>query len=319
MGILSQGRSCPTEKEGFVLEKNGLLLIDKPAAWTSHDVVARCRRILDMKSIGHSGTLDPMATGLMVLLLGEATKLSQYILEKDKTYELELKLGITTTTYDMEGQILSDVPVDLPAEKAAAAAEAFTGEFELPVPAFSAVKVQGEKLMDRARRGEEVTPPLKMMRFYDLLILSQTPNTLKARISCSKGTYIRTWAHELGQRLGCGATLTMLRRTRSEPHSIEEAVTLEGLEELVAGGAWKKAFVPMGQALAGWKTIRASGNMAHLLSNGQISHDLKAQLIRIFRPGEDPGVQVLGAKNEILALIGLEPGRGFVLKRVFRY
>lgn len=302
-----------------MLEKNGLLLLDKPAGWTSHDVVAKCRKILNMKTIGHSGTLDPMATGLMVLLLGEATKLSQYILEKDKSYELELKLGVSTTTYDAEGDIVAEKPVDVSPDEVRAAAEKFVGEMELPVPAFSAIKVAGEKLMDRARRGEDFVPPMKLMKFFDLQILQQTPTTLQARISCTKGTYIRTWAHELGKSLGCGATLTALRRTRSEPHRIEDALTFEQLEEMVAGDVWKKGFVPMGAALAGWKSIRASGNMAHLLSNGQISHDLKAQLIRIYRPGEDPGVQVLGARSEILALIGLEAGKGFVLRRVFRY
>lgn len=302
-----------------MLEKNGLLLVDKPAGWTSHDVVARCRKILNMKSIGHSGTLDPMATGLMVLLLGEATKLSQYILEKDKSYELELKLGVSTTTYDAEGEVVEEKPVDLTAEAVRTAALNFVGELDLPVPPFSAIKVQGEKLMDRARRGEEFVPPLKRMKFFDLEILAQTPTTLKAKMSCSKGTYVRTWVHELGKQLGCGATLTALRRSRSEPHRIEDAVTLEALEEIVASGTWRKGFVPMGQALSGWKTIRASGNMAHLLSNGQISHDLKAQLIRIFRPQEDPGVQVIGSDEQILALIGLEVGRGFVLRRVFRY
>lgn len=302
-----------------MLEKNGLLLLDKPAGWTSHDVVARARRVLNMKSIGHSGTLDPMATGLMVLLLGEATKLSQYILEKDKSYELELRLGIATTTFDAEGEVTAEKPVTVSAEEVATAAHALTGELELPVPAFSAIKVDGQKLMDRARRGEDFAPPLKAMHFFDLEIRDQTPTHLKAHISCSKGTYIRTWAHELGQRLGCGAHLTALRRTASEPHRLGDAVTFEELEKMVSEDRWTKGFVPMNQALTGWKTVRAQGNTAHLLSNGQISHDLKAQLIRIFKPGVDPGVQVLGGRGEILALIVLEPGKGFTLRRVFRY
>ncbi|MBX3018066.1 MAG: tRNA pseudouridine(55) synthase TruB [Bdellovibrionaceae bacterium] len=302
-----------------MLEKNGLLLLDKPAGWTSHDVVARARRILNMKSIGHSGTLDPMATGLMVLLLGEATKLSQYILEKDKGYELEVRFGITTSTFDAEGEVVSEKPIEVSEAEIEAAARGFVGEMELPVPAFSAIKVDGQKLMDRARRGEDFTPPMKTMHFFDLEILGQAPGTLRAHISCSKGTYIRTWAHELGQRLGCGAHLTALRRTVSEPHRLGDAVTFEQLENMVAEDRWSKGFVPMNQALSEWKSVRAQGNMAHLLSNGQISHDLKAQLIRIFKPGEDRGVQVLNANGQILALIGLEAGKGFTLRRVFRY
>lgn len=302
-----------------MLEKNGLLLLDKPAGWTSHDVVARARRILNMKSIGHSGTLDPMATGLMVLLLGEATKLSQYILEKDKSYELEVRFGIETSTFDAEGEVVAEKPITVTESEIESAAKAFVGAMELPVPAFSAIKVDGQKLMDRARRGEEFTPPMKAMNFFDLEVQGQTPGTLKAHISCTKGTYIRTWAHELGKKLGCGAHLTALRRTASEPHRLSEAVTFEQLEKMVAEDRWTKGFVPMNQALSGWKTVRAQGNMAHLLSNGQISHDLKAQLIRLFKPGVDPGVQVIGTHGQILALIGLEAGKGFTLRRVFRY
>lgn len=302
-----------------MIEKNGLLLIDKPAGWTSHDVVARCRRILNMKAIGHSGTLDPMATGLMVLLLGEATKLSQYILEKDKAYELRWQFGMKTDTYDAEGQVTERLPLSHKTEDVQAAAESLLGEFELAVPAFSAMKVQGEKLYDKARRGEDFTPPKKRMRFFDLEIQDQGEDWGQARIACSKGSYIRTWVHELGLKLGCGAVLTSLRRTISTPYRVDQAVTFAELEDLVAAGEWRKGFVPMSMALHGWKSVRAQGNTAHLLSNGQISHELKAQLIRIFQPGVDPGVQVLGSEGQILALIGIEAGRGFVLRRVFRY
>lgn len=302
-----------------MLEKNGLLLIDKPAGWTSHDVVAKARRVLGMKTIGHSGTLDPMATGLMVLLLGESTKLSQYILEKDKTYELQWKLGVKTATFDAEGAVTETLPVDSTEQQIRAACESLTGELELQVPAFSAIKVQGEKLYDKARRGDDFIPPMKLMKFFDLKITELGPDTGTAQISCSKGSYIRTWVHELGLKLGCGAHLTALRRTRSEPYEMGQGVSFDELEAMVAEDEWKKGYVPMSQALNSWKVIRAQGNTAHLLSNGQISHDLKANLIRVFRPGEDPGVQVIGSEGQILALIGIEPGRGFVLRRVFRY
>lgn len=301
------------------MDKNGLLLIDKPAGWSSHDVVAKTRRILNMKSVGHCGTLDPMATGLMVLLLGEATKLSQYILERDKAYRLKALFGVRTTTYDLEGDVVSQVEPPVKREELAKAAAAHVGEFEWGVPPFSAVKVKGEKLYDKARRGEVFETPRKIMKFFDFSLVSSGENWVEADIGCSKGSYIRSWVHELGEQLGFGATLMSLRRTKSAPYSLDQAVTFEELEVMAQAGEWKRGFLPMAEALDHWKTVRAKGMTAHLLNNGQISHDLKAQLIRVVDPAVDAGVKVLTADGQLLALVGLEPGKGFVIRRVFRY
>lgn len=300
--------------------RNGLLLVDKPAGWTSHDVVAFTRKSLGMKEVGHCGTLDPAATGLLVLLLGEATKLSQYLLEQDKTYQLTLELGITTSTQDLDGEILTRMPVDLTRETIMAAVEAMMGDLELSVPSYSAVKVAGERLYEKARRGEEVVTPVRRMQFYDLRDVKFLPeNQLSLTLSCSKGSYVRSWVKELGDRLGVGGTLTQLRRLASNPFEIEDAIRCEEIPEMAAKPEIDRGFVPMGEALRHWRAVRASMGDARLMGHGQISHSLKAQLLRIFDPSQDQGVRVLDQSDRLLALIGVEPGRGFVIRRVFRY
>ncbi len=307
-------------KEPAIPNLHGLLLINKPRGWTSHDMVYFLRKRLHISSVGHCGTLDPEAEGLLVMLLGEATKLSQYLLEKDKSYELEAKFGLETASADLDGQVLRDEVVSLKAEQISMAVEKLQGPMELRVPKFSAIKVKGEKLYDKARRGEDFEPPMKAMNFYDVQIKDMTSCTVSADLSCSKGSYIRSWVSELGQILGTGATLTRLIRTASMPYQLSQATTPELLEAAAGVGTLpEKGFVPLSQALVGWKTYRVSEQSEKLLKNGQISGDLKAQLIRSFRPGEDAGAQVVGSQDEMLAILGLEPGRGFVIRRVFRY
>lgn len=301
------------------LPHNGLLLLDKPAGWTSHDVVSFARKKLKMRSIGHCGTLDPAATGLLVLLLGEATKLSQYLLEQDKSYLMQIRMGVTTNSGDADGEVLSEKPVTATTEEILKICQDLQGDLDLPVPAHSAVKVNGERLYKKAHRGEEVETPRRVMRFYDFSFVSFDGQELRARISCSKGSYIRSWAVELGERLGCGASLSGLRRLSSLPYGLEQAITCEQLEASVTEGRWVGGYIPMAETLMSWKCLRAVGHDEHLLRNGQISQGLKAQLIRIFQPGLDVGVKILSANSDLVALIGLEVGRGFVIRRVFRY
>lgn len=302
-----------------MLHRHGLLLVDKPVGWTSHDVVAFIRKKLGQREVGHCGTLDPAATGLLVVLLGEATKLSQYLLEQDKTYEMNVRMGIRTTTQDLDGEVVSETEVDLPAEKIREVVESLQGEIVLPVPSYSAVKVGGERLYKKARRGEEVDTPERTMTFYDLEIGEIGPDRFTARIRCHKGSYVRSWAAEVGERLGVGAALAGLRRLRSEPFSIDQAISLEQVEESAAQESWRGGFIPMAEALSHWKAVRVAGMDERLLRNGQISQGLRSQLIRIFQPDRDLGVRILSATSDLLALVGLEPGRGFVIRRVFRY
>lgn len=300
---------------------NGLLLVDKPSGISSHDVVARLRRILGTRSVGHSGTLDPMASGLMACLINEGTKLSQYILEGDKGYRLRAQFGLRTDTLDTTGETLATFPTDsLTREKILSEALKLQGEMELEVPLYSAIKVQGRKLYEYARGEQEVQVPKKIMKFWDVAPVEVGSDWAEFDMRCSKGSYIRTWIDLLGKNLGCGAAMSGLRRTWSAPYRIEQAMTLEQIEEAVKAGKTGEAFVPMDLALPQVKRVRIKGQDKVLLGNGQISHDLRAQLISLFNPNEDQYIQVLAQDGgQLLAIVGLEPGRGFVLRRVFKY
>lgn len=292
---------------------NGLLLVNKASGITSHDVVSRVRRILKTKEVGHSGTLDPLATGLMVLLIGEATKLSAYVTEGDKSYQVGVKLGVTTDTLDITGSVLTEKPITCSASEVTEKALEISGEFELPIPMYSAKKVDGKKLYEYAREGEVIVQPTKLMRFWDVTQVS----ALEFHLHCSKGSFIRSWVQLLGEQLGCGAAMSSLKRTSSHRFNIVDAHTLEQLETYSADEI-SKILVPLDQALKGAKSIRIKGQDAVLMKNGQISHPLRSQLITKFNPELDEVIQILPEeKGKLLALIGLEKGQGFKIKRVF--
>ncbi len=294
---------------------NGLLLVNKPSGMTSHDVVSVVRRALNTREVGHSGTLDPMASGLMVLLIGEATKLSSYVTEGNKSYEVGLKLGVTTDTLDMTGQILTEKQVTCSEAEVAKSALALVGEMSLPIPIFSAKKIDGKKLYEYAREGEAVEIPQKVMKFWNV-----EPRENRAfHLHCSKGSFIRSWVSLLGENLECGAAMASLKRTSSHHYKLEDAVELEKLRTLSAEDQ-SKLLVPVDQALVGVKSIRVHGQDEVLLKNGQISHSLRSQLISRFDPNADELIQILPEKRGcLIALIGLEKGQGFKIKRVFNY
>lgn len=299
---------------------HGLLLVDKPSGITSHDVVARVRRLMGTKAVGHSGTLDPLASGLMVCLINEGTKLSQYILEGDKAYRVRAQFGLRTDTLDITGQVLEKRDVSLTKEAILSAAKELEGEFEFIVPIYSAIKVKGKKLYEYAREEEVVALPVKKMRFYDIRLVDVGSDWAEFDIACSKGSYIRTWVEEMGKKLGCGATMSSLRRLWSQPYEVLNARTLEDLEKDLKASDFSSAFVTMDGALPGRKRIRVKGHDEVLLGNGQISHDLRTQLITAYDPAQDSMIQVFSqTSGRMLALVGLEAGKGFVLRRVFRY
>jgi tRNA pseudouridine55 synthase len=195
---------------------SGVLLVDKGPDMTSHDVVAVARRCLNMKKIGHCGTLDPMATGMLILVLGNGTRLSDLLMSEDKEYVGTLTLGATTSTQDAEGEILEQKPVpELTMEQVIAAFDAFKGDFYQTPPMVSAIKIGGVPLYKLARKGQEVEREPRFVRVYDYEITRFEPPQIDFRIVCSKGFYVRTYAHDIGQKLGCGAHLSALRRTRS--------------------------------------------------------------------------------------------------------
>lgn len=301
-----------------VNELSGLLLVDKPADVTSHDVVARARKLLGQGSVGHTGTLDPMATGLMILVLGEATKLSDYLLASDKSYQLTVRLGLRTDSLDRMGQITSETPCSLPPEEIRTAALALQGEFLWPIPVFSAAKVDGKKLYEYGHKGVVVPTPIKKMRYWDLEVSEVDCQGLQVHMTCSKGSFIRTWAAQLGDQLGVGGILQELRRTRVGDWGVKQAVPLESLGER----NWGDAFVPMAQALPDWKPMVATSRDAKLMRNGQIPRDLANRLVfeqkQAFASGSPVFVKVVSEPGELLAILAAEPGQGLKIRRVFR-
>jgi tRNA pseudouridine55 synthase len=214
-------------------ELEGVLLVDKPTDHTSHDVIARLRGILHMRRIGHAGTLDPMATGVLVVLVGKATRASQYLMSLDKEYCGTIKLGAVTNTQDAEGEVLETRPVgDYSAEQLAATAKGLLGDQYQTPPMFSAVKIDGVPLYKHARKGEEIEREPRFIRVSTFELQRVALPEIDFRLQCSKGTYVRTIAHDFGQKLGCGAHLSALRRTATGKFRIERCHTLEQIQAL---------------------------------------------------------------------------------------
>ena len=211
---------------------HGVLLLDKPLGLSSNDALQRAKRLFRAEKAGHTGTLDPLATGLLPLCFGAATKFSQLNLEADKAYLATLKLGETTTTADREGEVLQRRPVAFDEVQLQAALQSLRGEIDQVPPMHSALKVEGKALYELARAGKEVERAARRVTIHALELLSRDADTMQIAVRCSKGTYIRTLAEVLGERLGCGAHLTALRRTASGPLKLDDAVTLEALQAM---------------------------------------------------------------------------------------
>jgi tRNA pseudouridine55 synthase len=216
-----------------VKELEGVLLVDKPKGLTSHDVVYHLRRKLQMKKIGHAGTLDPMATGVLVMLIGKATRISQYLMSTDKIYEGEATLGVVTDSQDAEGEMMETRPVpELTEAKVREVMKTFLGDqYQIP-PMHSAIKIDGVKLYQLARKGEEVEREPRFIRVAGFNLFTFDSPKLTFDLHCTKGTYVRTIAHDLGQKLGCGAHLSALRRTASGKFTIAQCLPLEEIEKL---------------------------------------------------------------------------------------
>lgn len=305
------------------MDTHGLLLLDKPEDLTSHDVVARVRRILRQKTVGHTGTLDPLATGLMVLVLGDATKLSDYLIAEDKSYRVRVRFGVKTDTLDRTGQVLAERSCDgLNAAQIKDAVDELQGTFEWPVPLFSAAKVGGKKLCDYGRAGEEVEVPTKIMKFWDAKVLATGPDWVDAEIFCSKGSFVRTWADRLGELLGVGGVVESLRRLTVGSWRVDKALTLEGLEEAAATSHLGGEFVPMGQALPNLKAVMAGPKEIRLVGHGQIPRDIENRLIyeqkQAFDEKKSVFVKVVTSTGDLLAILAAEPGQGLKIRRVFR-
>jgi len=211
---------------------DGIIIIDKPAGWTSMDVCAKLRGILKTKKVGHAGTLDPMATGVLPVFVGQATRAVSFAESGEKEYIAGLRLGLVTDTQDTEGKVLSEMPVAITQEQLRAVLPQFTGELRQVPPMYSAVKIGGKKLYELARSGKEIERPARSVTIRELELLEQvSPSDFILRVRCSKGTYVRTLCHDIGAALGCGGCMYSLRRTMAAGFTLSESHTLEEVQE----------------------------------------------------------------------------------------
>lgn len=249
-------------------EFQGIIVIHKEKGFTSHDVVAKLRGILHMKKIGHTGTLDPDATGVLPVALGKGTKLVDLLTDKEKTYEAVLHLGITTDTQDMSGTALEEKQVSVTEEEVKEVLKGFQGEQMQVPPMYSALKVNGKKLYELAREGKTVERKARPVCFYEITPLEIALPLIKIRVTCSKGTYIRTLCHDVGQRLGCGGCMEELLRTKVGRFSLEESYTLGEIERAVQDGTISEMIHPVEAVLADYPAIYADSYGDRLLQNG---------------------------------------------------
>lgn len=251
---------------------DGILLLDKPTGMSSNAALQTVKRLFNASKAGHTGNLDPLATGLLPICFGEATKISSFLLDSDKRYIGTCKLGVRTRTADSEGEILETRPVgNLTEQQVQQVLQGFIGQIDQIPPMHSAVKVNGTPLYKLAREGKEIERKSRRVSIYKLEMLRLEGDELDIEVHCSKGTYVRTLAEEIGEALGCGAHLSALRRTASGPFELEQAVTMPELEHLAKDGfeALDSLLLPPEEALSDWPMVSLSQNSAYYLQQGQ--------------------------------------------------
>lgn len=296
------------------LAPSGVLLVDKPKGITSHDVIAVLRRVLKRKDIGHAGTLDPEASGLLVLLLGEATKLSDILLTGDKGYFVDVQFGTKTDSGDLAGQVIATSDVRPSSENLQTTLPTMVGDFEWEVPIYSAVKVDGKKLYEYARADQTVVIPKKIMGFKSARLISSDSQTARVELFCSKGSFMRTWAEKWGEKLGTVAVASGIRRSWSAPYSLDQALSLNAItleNAYSAGPQW----IPIENTLQEWPSIRIEGNEEKLISNGQIPRKM-ARFLEI-EYSRHQGVRALSRRTGRLLALLAPKSTGFGIQRVF--
>ena len=294
---------------------NGILLVDKPQGLTSHDVVDALRKATGIRRIGHTGTLDPRATGLLILCIGQATRLSQHFSDLDKTYEGAMRLGVVTASHDLDGEVLDelDVPDTITMETIQGTCATFTGDIEQIPPMVSAIKIGGKRLYKLAREGREVERKPRSITVHCFDVLQWEPPDAHIRITCSSGAYVRTLCHDAGQQLGCGATLAALRRTHIGRYALDDATPLDAL---ATRDAVAERLVPIDEALDLPETRVAEAHAAIVCSGGAISS--KALLAPC--PVSKGWVQIKDEDGKLLAVAMAQPtamGTRLHPKRVF--
>lgn len=247
---------------------NGIIIVNKETGFTSHDVVAKLRGICGQKKIGHTGTLDPAATGVLPVCLGSGTKLCDMLTDRDKEYVAELLLGVETDTQDTMGSVLRESPVTVTEEEVSRACLSFLGDYDQIPPMYSALKVDGKKLYELARAGKEVERKARRVRILELEILEMRLPVVKLRVVCSKGTYIRTLCSDIGQKLGCGGAMQSLQRTKVGRFRLEDALTLGELQQLKDSGELERVVQPVDSLFEETPALHVTAEAARLLENG---------------------------------------------------
>jgi len=293
---------------------DGILLVDKEQDWTSHDVVAKARSITGQRRIGHTGTLDPMATGLLVLCLGQATRLVEYMTRHDKQYQGEITLGVATSTDDTAGEVLTTcAPPKLDAAALRALERRFRGEILQRPPAFSAVKVHGQRAYAAAHKGAPLDIPERLVSVHELALAQAQPGVLSLRIHCGPGTYVRSIARDIGAVLGCGATLSSLRRLAVGSYSVESACNLGFLAQVAGEGRLENVLRAPDDGVLGHNAAIVSTENAARLRHGRTT--------QISDPGFRPAstARVYTTDGDFVAMADVTPGGQIHPVKVFAH
>ena len=295
---------------------SGVLVVDKPVGMTSHDVVQAVRNGTSLRRAGHTGTLDPRASGVLVILVGPAVRLSEYVSASDKRYQAIVRMGGKTDTFDADGKFTQDTQeiVDVTEEQFEEVLKTFVGEIEQTPPPYSAVKVQGRKAYEMARKGEEVKLEPRTITVHHLEVLEWAPPEVVIDVHCSSGTYVRSLANDLGEKLGCGGYLVGLRRTKSGRFSLRDAVPLRKLQEAFDAGNWYQYLIPAAEALGDWPSIELSPDDVEGVRHGhRVTAEADAEI--------GSRVRGVSTQGELVALMECVEGDDGVLawqpKKVF--
>ena len=283
---------------------NGIVIVDKPQGWTSQDVTARLRRVFNTRRIGHGGTLDPMATGVLPVFVGRATRGVEFFEHAEKTYETVLRLGITTDTEDITGTVLTEQDAFVTGEMLEEVLEKFRGDIMQVPPMYSALKVNGQKLYDLARRGKEVERQPRPITIHELTLLGMEADGIRLRVHCSKGTYIRTLCKDIGEALGCGGCMAALRRVEAGEYTAAEAVPLQQLLETENPEQYLR---PVDSMFRNYPQVTLTPNQEKRCRNGN----------SFSMPLEDGTYRAYGQNGEFLMLAKMENGVMSTIKSFF--
>ena len=288
---------------------SGVFVIDKPVGLTSHDIVQIVRRGTGIRRVGHTGTLDPRASGVLVVLLGPAVRLSEFVSASDKSYQATVRLGSRTETFDAESEPSEEMPVNVTEDEFIELIKGYEGEIEQVPPPYSAVKVDGKKAYELARKGEEVELEPRMINVYNLDLLEWAPPEVVVDVKCSSGTYVRSLANDIGEALGIGAHLVGLRRTSSGQFTLRDLISLRRLREAFDTGTWAEHLIPASEALNDWYTIELDEDLLEKVRNG---HRIPAE------EGREGWARAVSEQGDLVALLEIvEDAQEWQPRKVF--